>query len=75
MDWATQYDIDPKESGFKGRSLKVHEDWIKGLNREVLEIRGDFSVEERIQKIMKYLSIKKALKIAPSFYIFKAYPS
>ena len=55
MDWATQYDIDPKESGFKGRSLKVHEDWIKGLNRGVLEIRGDFSVEERIQKIMKYL--------------------
>jgi len=55
MEWASQYDIDPKESGFTGRSLKVHEDWIKSLNREVLEIRGDFSVAERIQKIMKYL--------------------
>lgn len=55
MEWASKYDIDPKESGFTGRSLKVHEDWIKSLNREVLEIRGDFSVEERIQKIMKCL--------------------
>ena len=55
MEWAAQYDIDPNESGFNGRSLKVHEDWIKSLNREVLEIRGDFSVEERLKQIMKYL--------------------
>ncbi|MFW0717339.1 adenylate kinase [Pedobacter sp. N23S346] len=55
IEWAAQYDIDPKASGFKGRSLQVHEDWIKGLNKEALEIRGDFSVEERIQKIMKFL--------------------
>ncbi|OWK69826.1 adenylate kinase [Pedobacter sp. AJM] len=55
IEWAAQYDIDPNESGFTGRSLKVHEDWIKSLNREVLEIRGDFSVEERLERIMKYL--------------------
>jgi len=55
MEWAAQYDIDPNESGFTGRSLKVHEDWIKSLNREVLEIRGDFSVEERLEQIMKYI--------------------
>jgi hypothetical protein len=55
MEWAAQYDIDPNESGFTGRSLKVHEDWIKSLNRDVLEIRGNFSVEERLEQIMKYL--------------------
>ncbi|WP_343524425.1 adenylate kinase [Pedobacter sp.] len=55
IEWAAQYDIDPIESGFTGRSLKVHEDWMKGLNKEVLQIRGNFTVEEKLKKIMDRL--------------------
>ncbi|TBO43918.1 P-loop NTPase family protein [Pedobacter kyonggii] len=62
IEWATNYDIDPIKSGFTGRSLKVHEDWIKDLNKEILEIRGDFTLEERIKKIIDYLETKKDTK-------------
>lgn len=55
LDWAINYDVDPKESGFSGRSLKVHESWLKQIKSKILEIRGDFSVEERINQVINGL--------------------
>jgi adenylate kinase family enzyme len=58
MDWAANYDVDPDESGFTGRSLKVHENWLNQVSAQVLEIRGDFTVPERVTKIINFM--KKA---------------
>lgn len=55
LDWAVNYDVDPEVSGFTGRSLKVHEDWMKQVKSKILEIRGDFTVQERINQIVKCL--------------------
>lgn len=50
LNWAAQYD-DPT---FKGRSIKQHEDWIKILGGQVLQLRGDLTNEERIAKVLKH---------------------
>ena len=41
LEWAAQYD-DPE---FTGRSLKLHEDWIKKLSCEVLRLAGVFELD------------------------------
>lgn len=56
LEWAKSYDDDPLENGFSGRSLKVHEDWLAQVNTNILEIRGDFSVDERIDKIIRHIT-------------------
>lgn len=51
-DWAMQYD----NPDFTGRNLQIHEDWLKKLSCKVLEIRGDTSVEERLERILAVVS-------------------
>lgn len=49
IDWASGYD-----SGIaRGRTLQAHEEWLKKLNCPVLEIRGDNSVENRVDIVMQ----------------------
>jgi adenylate kinase family enzyme len=49
IDWASGYD-----SGLaRGRTLHAHEAWLKKLNCRVLEIRGDESVERRVNLVMQ----------------------
>ncbi|KAK9761689.1 hypothetical protein K7432_013215 [Basidiobolus ranarum] len=48
IDWSAGYD-----SGATGRSLIIHEMWMKELSCPVLAIREDLSVEERRALILK----------------------
>ena len=52
LEWAAGYD-DP---AFTRRSLSVHETWLSKLACPVIEIRGDFSVEQRAQLIREKLN-------------------
>lgn len=51
MSWAKSYeDIDSNR-----RSLRVHEEWLETLICPVIEIRGDTTVEDRVQKVLTYM--------------------
>ncbi len=52
LDWAGGYD----DNTTKGRTLKVHQDWIAQLKKDVLIIEGDTTVEERVQAILNKLA-------------------
>jgi adenylate kinase family enzyme len=51
MAWAGDYDNPP--AGFTGRSLAVHEQWIKGLACPVLQLRGDLSIDASLRLVME----------------------
>lgn len=46
-DWASKYD----DRDFTGRNVGIHEEWLSRLSCRVVEIRGDTTVKERIQKV------------------------
>jgi len=48
LDWANQYE-NPK---FDGRTLRVHNDWIKLLNCEVLRIDGGAQLNNKVEKVL-----------------------
>lgn len=48
--WAAGYD----DNSTKGRTLQVHQNWLKKLNCPVLEITGDTTVEERIGLVTRF---------------------
>ena len=52
IDWCAGYD----DNTASGRTIKVHEDWMRTLSCPLLELRGDLSVEERAAKIRLALS-------------------
>jgi adenylate kinase family enzyme len=52
MEWASRYD-DPD---FEGRSLIAHQAWLQKLPCPVLEIKGDFSVAQRAQKVLEKIT-------------------
>jgi adenylate kinase family enzyme len=49
--WAAKYE----DITFSGRNIKAHEYWLKVVNAKKLEIRGDTTVEERIDRVMSIL--------------------
>ena len=51
LEWANKYD-DPN---FSGRSLKIHEDWIKKINRPVLRLDGLDALTNKTNYILEYL--------------------
>lgn len=59
IQWASGYD----NNTARGRTLAAQEAWLKTLDCPVLEIRGDTTVEERIQQVMNKLKIIENLKI------------
>lgn len=58
INWAAGYD----DNTARGRTLLAHKEWLKGQTCDVLELVGDLSVEERVQKVnttIKELSKRK----------------
>lgn len=51
LEWASEYDNGP--SG--GRSLSKHRKWLSERNCMILNIEGDFIVQERCELLMEVL--------------------
>ena len=52
LEWAAQYD-----AGIQGgRSLAKHQAWLAARTCPVLELRGDLSVRERVDAVLKHLT-------------------
>ncbi|GAB3506485.1 P-loop NTPase family protein [Emticicia fontis] len=51
MEWARGYD----DNTTNGRTLAAHESWLAEQTCPVLEIRGDYSVEERVGMVLERL--------------------
>ena len=49
VQWASGYD----DNTTNGRTLQVHETWLGKVNCPVLEIRGDTTVSERIDLVLR----------------------
>ena len=49
VQWASGYD----DNTTNGRTLQVHETWLSKVSSPVLEIRGDTTVEERVELVLK----------------------
>ncbi|HYF81876.1 MAG TPA: AAA family ATPase [Clostridia bacterium] len=49
IEWASKYD----EAGLDMRSRALHEYWMSTLTCPTLRIEGDFTVEERIEAVLK----------------------
>lgn len=52
LEWASLYD----HAGMEVRSKTLHEQWMAGLSCPVLRIEGDYSIEESVAKVNKYLN-------------------
>ncbi|MEE1944933.1 AAA family ATPase [Pedobacter sp. KR3-3] len=52
MAWATDYD---HATGLANRTLKAHENWLGKQTSPVLEIRGDYSIEQKLAMVGKKL--------------------
>ncbi|NER12093.1 AAA family ATPase [Leptobacterium flavescens] len=48
LDWANQYE----NPDFKGRSLKMHNDWIEKLDCKVLRIDGEIELRDKVDRVM-----------------------
>jgi len=49
-DWASRYD----DRDFTGRNIGVHEEWLSKVSCQVVAIRGDTTVEERLGVIINH---------------------
>ena len=52
MDWAGDYD---HASGLANRTLKAHETWLAKQKSPVLEIRGDYSLSQKLAMVNQKL--------------------
>ena len=52
LNWAALYD----EAGTEVRSKVLHEKWMSELNCPILRLKGDFSVNGRVDMVMDYIS-------------------
>lgn len=52
LEWASLYD----HAGTEVRSKALHEQWIAELSCPILRIEGDYSVEERVTRVMDYVN-------------------
>lgn len=55
LDWASLYD----HGGVEVRSRELHDQWMKNLNCPLLTIDGDYTVRERVDKVVEYLKCNK----------------
>jgi hypothetical protein len=54
LEWAAQYDA----GILGGRSLAKHQAWLAARTCPVIELRGDLSVRERVDAVMKHATNK-----------------
>lgn len=52
MEWAALYDT----AGPEVRSRALHEEWMAGLNCDVMRLEGDMQVEERVAAVLHHMS-------------------
>lgn len=52
LDWAALYD----QAGMEVRSRRLHEHWLSDIHCPVLRIEGDYSVQQRVENVLDYLS-------------------
>jgi adenylate kinase family enzyme len=52
LDWAQGYDDNTTD----GRTLQVHQNWMKNLKKSLLIIEGDTTVEERVDIILNKMA-------------------
>ncbi|SFM74463.1 hypothetical protein SAMN05421832_10687 [Psychrobacillus psychrodurans] len=52
LEWASLYD----EAGMEVRSKMLHEHWMSDVGCPILRIEGDYTVEERMNLVLNYLS-------------------
>ncbi|MEO0788433.1 MAG: AAA family ATPase [Bacteroidota bacterium] len=57
LEWASHYD-DPPESGWMGRSLFLHRQWMTKLSCPILDISGEQTVDQRLQIIADHLALR-----------------
>ncbi len=62
MEWARGYD----DNTTQGRTLAAHENWLSQQSCPVLEIRGNYSVEERVKLVLQTLTSQKSSSDAHS---------
>ena len=48
LEWAKQYE----NPNFDGRSLKIHNNWIKALDCHVMRIDGELDLNEKIENVL-----------------------
>jgi adenylate kinase family enzyme len=56
LNWATAYDT----NAISGRTLQVHEDWLGKVTCPVLEIKGNNTVQQRIDLILNKIDTLKS---------------
>jgi adenylate kinase family enzyme len=49
IQWASTYE----NHDLKGRTLLAHEHWMKKLTCPLIELRGDYSIQYRLEKILE----------------------
>ncbi|WP_075341915.1 AAA family ATPase [Tenacibaculum agarivorans] len=54
LAWANQYE----NPDFKGRSLKIHNEWIKLLDCEVLRLNGEIQLHEKVAIVLSKIKAK-----------------
>ncbi|KAB8138095.1 hypothetical protein F9U64_06525 [Gracilibacillus oryzae] len=52
LEWAALYDT----AGMEVRSKTLHEHWMADLACPILRLEGDYTVEERVEAVQKYLN-------------------
>lgn len=52
LEWASLYD----NAGMEVRSKTLHEHWMADLSCPIVRIEGDYSTEERVNRILDYLN-------------------
>lgn len=50
MIWAVDYE---EATGLAKRTLKAHEHWLEKLNVPILELRGDLTVQQRVDAVLR----------------------
>lgn len=56
MNWAKDYDYD---TGIANRTLNAHREWLSTLQSPVLELSGNYSLEQKIEMIMAKIEEEK----------------
>jgi len=55
LDWARGYDDNTTD----GRTLQVHQTWMKNLKKPALLVEGDTTVDERVRAVLRKLEVMK----------------
>lgn len=58
MDWTEDYD---HNTGIANRTLHAHREWLSTINTPLLEISGDYDIQQKIEIILEKMDQEKLL--------------